>query len=76
MRQIAPSFEHHPTLLETKSADPHQVADGSKFVVLENHARPREIQHRAQGSGDQQSGDVDQVTRVDHDLAHGDGDER
>jgi len=75
MRQVAPSLEQHPTLLETKSANPHQLADGSKFGHFEIHTRPREIHHRAQRRGDQQSSNVDQVTSVDDDLAHGDGDE-
>jgi len=75
VRQVAASVENRTTLLEPKSTDPHQLADGSKFVVFEIHARPREIHHRAQGCGDQQPGDVDQVARVDHHFAHGDGDE-
>ena len=75
MRQITASVEHRATLLYTESPDPHQVADGSKVVVCEVHARPREIYYRAQRRGDQQPGNLHQVTRIDHDLAHGDGNE-
>ncbi len=74
--QIAASVEHRTTLLDSKSSDPHQIADGSKVVVCEIHARPREIHYRTQRRGDQQPGEVHQFTCIDHDFAHGDGDER
>jgi len=76
VREITSAVEDGTTFGSADPAEPHQIAERHQVFAVEIYAVSGEIHDGAHRCRQPESPDLKQVTGLDDNLAHGDGDER